>query len=102
LAGTDRPWAHLLVAHLNRWFWRWYPTTRQHDALTLAVALGLSFVCCTDMSVRLDEVGRMSAAADGALVRLSISARYPEFMAWLTGALDTSQPPAADGSQSVR
>lgn len=38
------PWAVLLRTHLGRWFARFYPSTIQHDPLTLAAAMRLPYV----------------------------------------------------------
>jgi inosine-uridine nucleoside N-ribohydrolase len=87
LAAADTPWAPLLGAHLDRWFDRFYPGTRQHDALTLSAALGLPFVESGTVAVALDDIGRMRAAGDGVPVRMSTGARYEPFMAWLASTV---------------
>ncbi|GGM23561.1 nucleoside hydrolase [Dactylosporangium sucinum] len=90
LTASDTAWARLAVAHLDRWFERFYPHTMQHDALTLSAALELPFVESDKVAVTLDEIGRMMASDDGVPLWLSVSARYAPFMTWLTSALDAS------------
>ncbi|MDN5920539.1 MAG: nucleoside hydrolase [Pseudonocardia sp.] len=88
-------WASILAAHLDHWYASNYPSTLQHDALTLSAALGLPFVRSAATTVVLDEIGRMSTAPAGAPVRLSASADYPAFMTWLGTALDPATPAGA-------
>ncbi|MBW0101509.1 nucleoside hydrolase [Pseudonocardia sp. KRD291] len=88
-------WASILAAHLDRWYASNYPSTLQHDALTLSAALGLPFVRSAATTVVLDEIGRMSSDPAGAPVRLSASADYPAFMTWLGTALDPATPAGA-------
>ncbi|SDC13485.1 nucleoside hydrolase [Actinokineospora iranica] len=81
------PWARLLAAHMDRWFERFHPGTIQHDALALAAALRLPYVELARERVVLDEIGRMTTAPDGRLVRLSVKADYPAFFGWLERGL---------------
>ena len=61
-----------------------------HAALALAAALQLPYVALRRERVVLDDVGRMTTAPDGALVRLSVKADYPAFRAWLGRKLDAA------------
>jgi inosine-uridine nucleoside N-ribohydrolase len=110
LIDSDRPWARTLIAHLDQWFDRCYPVTRQHDPLTLAAALGLPFIDFDPGWVRLDEAGRLSehrnAASEvsrqragedgcaGAKVFLTVGADHPGFLRWLEEQLDTADAQA--------
>ncbi|KOV84148.1 nucleoside hydrolase [Nocardia sp. NRRL S-836] len=88
LSGPDAPaWARLVASHMAQWFDRFHPGTIQHDALTLAAALQLPFVALRRERVVLDDIGRMTTAPDGHLVRLSVKADYPAFRTWLGGKL---------------
>ncbi|WP_199442809.1 nucleoside hydrolase [Umezawaea beigongshangensis] len=91
LADPAAPeWARLVAAHLDRWFQRFHPGTIQHDALTLAAALQLPHVGLLRERVVLDEIGRMTTAPDGHLVRLSVKADYPAFLGWLGRGFDAA------------
>jgi purine nucleosidase len=91
-------WAAILHAHLDRWYATAYPSTLQHDGLTLSAALGLPFVTAAGTPVVLDEIGRMSTAPDGVRLRLSTKANYPAFMTWFAVALDPATPAAASAT----
>lgn len=94
LNEPDAPaWASLLVAHLDRWFAGFHPSTRQHDALTLSVALGEPFVDFTPMPLVVDDIGRTTEADRGTPVRVSASADYRAFMSWLFTRLDPAGRP---------
>lgn len=96
LAGdTTQPWTRMLVDHLDRWYAEHHASTLQHDALTLSAALGLPFVRAATTRVAMDELGRWTQDEDGTALRLSRSADYPAFMAWLAEALDPAAEPAA-------
>ena len=88
-AANDAQWT------LDRWYATAYPSTLQHDGLTLSAALGLPFVTAAGTPVVLDEIGRMSTAPDGVRLRLSTKADYPAFMTWFAAALDPATPAAA-------
>ncbi|WP_030610130.1 nucleoside hydrolase, partial [Streptomyces sclerotialus] len=95
LAAPDAPaWAALLAAHTRQWFARFHPGTIQHDALTLSAALQLPFVDFDKMPVAVDGIGRTSRADAGVPVWLSLSARYPAFMHWLSQRLDPVWQPS--------
>jgi pyrimidine-specific ribonucleoside hydrolase len=84
LAAPDAPsWAAILKAHLDRWFAHTYPSTIQHDGLTLSAALGHPFVDFNSERVRIDDIGRMTRDPSGIRVHASQRARYPAFMSWL-------------------
>ncbi|RZS40717.1 pyrimidine-specific ribonucleoside hydrolase [Herbihabitans rhizosphaerae] len=88
LAGESAPaWARLVAGHMARWFDRFHPGTIQHDALTLATALGRPFVELATGHVALDELARMRSDENGTRVALSRSADYPAAMAWIGGGL---------------
>ncbi|MFC3997083.1 nucleoside hydrolase [Nocardiopsis sediminis] len=99
LAAPDAPpWAHLLHAHLDRWFagsggFR-IPGTLQHDGLTLSAALGLPYVDSTPMPLAVDAIGRTTESPDGTVVQVSVSARYQAFMTWLETNLDPAAIPS--------
>lgn len=91
LSAPDAPaWAKLVASHAAQWFDRCHPGTIQHDALALAAALQLPFVALRRERVVLDDIGRMTTAPDGDLVRLSVKADYPAFRAWLGRKLDAA------------
>ncbi|EKX66687.1 nucleoside hydrolase [Streptomyces ipomoeae] len=99
LAAPDAPaWAALLVAHMRQWFERFHPGTIQHDALALSAALQLPFVDFDKMPVALDSIGRTIRSEVGVPVWLSLSARYPAFMRWLSQRLDPAWAPAEEGT----
>ncbi|MEO3814395.1 nucleoside hydrolase [Sphaerisporangium sp. B11E5] len=94
LAGAaPGSWAHLVSEQFRAWFAIPKPSF-QHDPLALSVAMGQGFVTFERTRVALDEVGRMSLAADGAEVSLSRTVDYGRFMAWLHEGLGL---PAAGG-----
>lgn len=93
LAGEAPPWAELLRGHLDLWFSRFYPSTLQHDALTLSVALELPFVGLTRAVVTLDQAARMSHDPDGMPVWISARALYAPFMDWLLRQLTDAEAP---------
>ncbi|WP_017594919.1 nucleoside hydrolase [Nocardiopsis potens] len=80
-------WASLLAAHLDEWFARFFPGTRQHDALALSAALDLPFVAFAPTPLAVDPIGRTTAADGAPAVRVSASAEYGAFMSWLEGVL---------------
>ncbi|MQY29374.1 nucleoside hydrolase [Nocardia aurantia] len=86
--GDAPPWARLLTAHLDNWFDRFYPGTRQHDPLTLTAALQLPFVDFARRAVLLDDDARMTSDPGGRTVRTSARADYAAFRAWLAAQLD--------------
>ena len=86
-AQTERPWAKLLVQHLELWFDRFYASSLQHDALTLSAALENTFVSMTAARVSLDPIGRMRRDEKGHPVVVSEAADYDRFMHWLTQSL---------------
>lgn len=89
LARSDAPpWADLLRRHLDRWFDRFYPSTIQHDALTLAAAMELPFVGFTRTRVQLDDQARMRSEPDGVPIWMSSRAYYEPFMAWLAQQIE--------------
>ncbi|WP_112265158.1 nucleoside hydrolase [Lentzea terrae] len=84
LSAPEAPaWAKLVTSHMAQWFDRFHAGTIQHDVLALTAALQLPFVALRRERVVLDDIGRMTTAPDGNLVRLSIKADYPAFRAWL-------------------
>jgi|GEM_PF-1086891 len=99
-AGRD-DWPAILHAHLDRWFTSAYPSTIQHDALTLTAALALPFVISSRATVVLDPRGRMTEHPDGAEVRLSRTANYPAFMTWLRHVLNPATPALATSPEGA-
>jgi inosine-uridine nucleoside N-ribohydrolase len=96
LAASGAPaWATLLVAHMDRWFTRFHPASKQHDALALSVALGLPFVESEVIPLALDGIARTTRADHGTPVRVSTSADYAAFMSWLAARLDPEAEPGA-------
>ncbi|MEY9211617.1 nucleoside hydrolase [Thermobifida halotolerans] len=95
-------WAGLLAAHLDRWFVRFHPATKQHDALALSAALGLPFVDSEPMPLAVDRIGRTTAAGHGTRVRVSTSAHYPGFMSWLRDRLDPAVAPTGPSLPPVK
>jgi pyrimidine-specific ribonucleoside hydrolase len=101
LATDDAPpWAILLRAHLDRWAAAFHPGSMQHDALTLAAALGWPGVRFGREGILLDEHARMTRDPDKLIthklgVKVSISADYEDFMIWLAARLT---PPEAKSS----
>lgn len=85
--GSPGSWARLLYRHLEAWFAAFHPGSMQHDALALSVALGRAFVDLAPERVSLDRIGRMNRDRDGAEVRLSSTAEYGPFNAWLERSL---------------
>ncbi|WP_307851301.1 nucleoside hydrolase [Nocardiopsis sp. MG754419] len=103
LAAPDAPdWAGLLAAHLDRWFTRFHPASKQHDALALSAALALPFVDSRPLSLVVDAIGRTTSADHGTPVRVSHAARYGAFMAWLHQRLDPDVEPAHPAPPQVR
>lgn len=94
LAEESTTWARMLRAHLDRWYATFYPATLQHDALTFSAALQMPFVDFGLRRVNLDDIGRMSLAADGREAFLSLRADYPAFRAWLQAGLSPPTPTA--------
>jgi inosine-uridine nucleoside N-ribohydrolase len=86
-------WAGVLREHMDRWFARFYGGTMQHDALTLAAALQWPGVRFGRERVVLDDQARMSRSPDGFEIKVSISADYADFTAWLANRV--SQPQVA-------
>jgi inosine-uridine nucleoside N-ribohydrolase len=116
LAGSDRPWAQTLVAHLDQWFDRCYPVSVQHDPLALAAAFGIPFISFDLGWVRLDEAGQLSRyrggdeagqpgrrpggdAPDGAKVLVTADVDYPVFMRWLAQQLDPTHEAVATSTR---
>jgi len=91
-AGAEGTWQALLRAHLDRWYERFHPSTLQHDALTLSVALRLPFVIVERATVRLDDRARMHLDAAGTAIWMSTLAKYDRFMSWLTRELFDDGP----------
>jgi inosine-uridine nucleoside N-ribohydrolase len=88
LAGPHAPaWAELLRLHLDRWFARFHPGSRQHDALTLSAAMQLPFVSFDLMPVVLADDARMSSGPGGSSHFVSTKARYGAFNDWLARGL---------------
>lgn len=81
------PWAGLLRQHLDNWAAEFHPGTMQHDALTLASALGWPGVRFGREDISLDDQARMTRDPTGIQIKVSISADYPDFMTWLTDRL---------------
>ncbi|MFF0343054.1 nucleoside hydrolase [Kribbella sp. NPDC004875] len=79
------PWERVLREHFDRWMAK-YPSM-QHDSLTLAAAMLWPGVRFDRENVVLDDIARMSLAADGTEISMSTSADYTAFMRWLTEAL---------------
>ncbi|WP_280361311.1 nucleoside hydrolase [Nocardia wallacei] len=92
LAAADAPaWARLLAEHLVRWAAAFDGrTSKQHDPLTLAVALGLSFVYLARVPVVFASDGRLRADPAGLPTAVALSADYPAFRRWLPGQLGLS------------
>jgi inosine-uridine nucleoside N-ribohydrolase len=86
------PWAKLIANHMDRWFAGAYPHTMQHDALTLSAALELPFVESDTRRIVLGTDGRMQVSDGGVDLFVSVSARYPAFMQWLSAALAVDHP----------
>ena len=94
LAAAEAPeWAATLKAHLDRWFAHTYPSTIQHDGLTLSAALELPFVDFAVEHIVVDSIARMARHPDGVWVYASYSARYAAFMRWLDAQLDFAEAP---------
>ncbi|ATL67364.1 nucleoside hydrolase [Nocardia terpenica] len=88
LAAPDAPaWAALLATHLDRWFTLRYPSSKQHDPLTLSVALELPFVDLTRPTIVLAADARMSIDPAGHPTWITKDADYPAFQRWLTTQL---------------
>ncbi len=90
LSAPDAPeWATLLATHLDRWFTLRHPSSKQHDPLTLAVALELPFVELARPAIALAADARMRVDADGHPTWITTDADYPAFRHWLTTQLAT-------------
>ncbi|WP_280246775.1 nucleoside hydrolase [Nocardia abscessus] len=90
LSAPEGPeWAALLTAHLERWFSLRYPASKQHDPLTLTVALELPFVELSRPSIRVDADARMSVDPAGRPTWVTSDADYPAFRRWLATQLAT-------------
>ncbi|MEV6279087.1 nucleoside hydrolase [Nocardia sp. NPDC051832] len=76
----------LIRAHMDQWFADFHPGTMQHDALALALAMGMPFVRFGRIGVDLDGIGRMTAGEHQ--VFLTNSADYAEFRTWLRQRLE--------------
>jgi pyrimidine-specific ribonucleoside hydrolase len=88
LADPGAPaWAGLLTRHMRQWFDCFHPGTMQHDALTLAAALGHPSIDFAQVPVAIAADGRMGAAADGIPLTLACRVRYDGFMWWLARQL---------------
>ncbi|MQY22734.1 nucleoside hydrolase [Nocardia macrotermitis] len=88
LSAPDAPvWARLLGTHLDRWFTLRHPATKQHDPLTLTVALDLPFVDLSRPTITVAGDARMSTDPDGHPTWVTIDANYPAFWRWLTTQL---------------
>ncbi|MFC9993651.1 nucleoside hydrolase [Nocardia sp. NPDC127526] len=85
IAGAGGPW-ELIRAHLDQWFANFHPGTMQHDALALALAMGMAFLRFSRKGVGFDEIGRMTAGDNP--VFLTHSADYSLFRNWLCKWLD--------------
>ncbi|MFX0574561.1 nucleoside hydrolase [Nocardia nepalensis] len=84
LAADAAPnWAKLLAAHLDQWFTRMYPTSKQHDPLTLTAALQLPFVDFSRRHITLAPDARMTATPHGHFTWITTRADYPAFRNWL-------------------
>ncbi|GAB4583196.1 nucleoside hydrolase [Nocardia sp. IFM 10818] len=86
IARADGAAWELIRAHLDQWFADFHPSTMQHDALALALAMGMAFLRFSRKGVGLDEIGRMTAGDN--LVFLTRSADYSLFRNWLCKRLD--------------
>ncbi|WP_194838543.1 nucleoside hydrolase [Nocardia sp. XZ_19_369] len=91
LAASDKPWAQLLIAHMQQWFSGFHPATMMHDPLALSVVLGLGFVSLLDRQFHLAADARMSLGP-GYTAKLSVGADYPRFMSWIHATLRTGKP----------
>lgn len=85
IAAGETPWARTMHSHLTGWFDNFYPSTIQHDALALSVALALPFVRQGLVRAEIDEIGRLSKTGtdDGYPVFVSYEAYYEAFWQWL-------------------
>jgi inosine-uridine nucleoside N-ribohydrolase len=96
LAAAGTPWGHLLHAHLDRWYGRFYPETMMHDPLTLSAALRLPFVDFSSSCVWFEADGRMRLDDEGRQVFLSNRADYSAFARWMHRALGMTDAGAPD------
>ncbi|WP_433670685.1 nucleoside hydrolase [Nocardia sp. CA-136227] len=81
LLAESGPAGRLIRSHLDQWFANFYPGTMQHDALTLAQAVGRSFLRTSRVGVELDEIGRMTPG--DCQVSLTRTVDYTVFRSWL-------------------
>ncbi|MEV0324330.1 nucleoside hydrolase [Streptomyces sp. NPDC050658] len=87
LAGMRHPWAKALTEHCAQYFAGYYPSTIPHTPLSLSAAMGEPFIRFASRRIALDEAARMRLSDEGDLVRLSVSANYPDFLGWLENCL---------------
>ncbi len=89
LAQTDAPaWAMLLRTYVDQWFARFHAGTMQHDAMALALAMGLPFLDATLTGVDLDPIGRMITGAKQVFLTRSVD--YQAFRRWLRDRLQNA------------
>ncbi|WP_280335644.1 nucleoside hydrolase [Nocardia wallacei] len=86
LAAPNAPaWGRLLAEHLDRWAAAFDGrTSKQHDPLTLTVALGLSFIYPARVPIVFATDGRLRADSSGVPVTVALAADYAAFCRWLT------------------
>ncbi|WP_228824643.1 nucleoside hydrolase [Nocardia blacklockiae] len=92
LAAADSPsWARLLAEHLDRWAAAFDGrTSKQHDPLNLAVALGMWFAHVVRVPVAFAADGRMRAEQGGLPIQVVLAANYPAVRQWLVDQLGLS------------
>ncbi|WP_228823296.1 nucleoside hydrolase [Nocardia blacklockiae] len=87
-AGTL--WATVLAVHLDRWAERFDGrTSKQHDPLTLTVALLLGFVDLARPRILLDADARLALGPPGHPTWISTRADYTAFSNWFTTQITT-------------
>jgi pyrimidine-specific ribonucleoside hydrolase len=88
-AGARGTWQRVVGEQFRAWFALPKPSF-QHDPLALSVALGKRFVTFGTARIALDEVGRMTLAAEGPEIWLARAVQYEPFMTWLYEGLGLS------------
>ncbi|WP_051030348.1 nucleoside hydrolase [Nocardia takedensis] len=90
LTASHKPWARLILDHLDQWMQRFHPASMLHDPLTFAAMRG-DFVAFEPGEFGLEPDGRMRPGP-GHTARLSRSVDYPPFLDWVLTTLRDGTP----------
>lgn len=75
-------WARLVAANFEAWFTR-RPSSRMHDPLTFAAALGLPFITFKTETVRIEQDARLFRDPAGRQISVPETVDYDSFLEWM-------------------